>query len=217
MRKALSRGFEEAYRIFRDEGVMRIIVTRWAQCGYTDQSVNHVIGGYIEGLDKLTSNSNRHEFCEYLHQPQQLILSFMLIVTWGDSDGLYDWSHSLRDLVKICPTHMSWRDCDTAMKAILVWAQTPNPQISLFPWPSSLQDLSATATFRKYPLVDWIAHRFSSQEVRENLEVGLETLHTILENTESVEGVLIPDLESQTRIDAASASPESQVIASGGD
>ncbi|KAF9027848.1 hypothetical protein BDZ89DRAFT_790297 [Hymenopellis radicata] len=175
-----------------------------------------VIGGYVEGLYTLTSISNRREFCEHLHQPQELLLGFMLIVTAGA--GRRDFSSSLQDLVvqlaKICPTHTSWRDCNTALKAILVWTQTPNREISLFPWPPSLQSLCTTAAFRKYPLVYWIANRLSSPYVRKHWEVSLEMLHTILENAEGVEGVLIPDLQSRMRIVAA---PESQVLAPAGD
>ncbi|KAF9027428.1 hypothetical protein BDZ89DRAFT_1160808 [Hymenopellis radicata] len=196
---ALSRGHEEAYRIFKDGGWMGIIFTDWAIWGYLN-----VIRGCIEGLYTLTSDLNRRKFCEYLHRPQQLILGFMLIIAGNPPCRPL---HSLRDLViqlaKICPTHTSWRDCDAELKAILAWAQTLNPEISLFPWPPSLQNLSATAAFRKYTLVDRIARRFSDQVMQECLEIGLETLHTILENAQSVEGVLIPDLETQTSIDTA--------------
>ncbi|KAF9049449.1 hypothetical protein BDZ89DRAFT_1057338 [Hymenopellis radicata] len=194
MGNALSRGYEEAYRIFRDEGWMEIIFTEWAiGGGDMDTSLTRVIGCYIEGLYNLTLNSSRREFCEYLHQPQQLVLSFMLI---APGNGPWDFPSSLRDLVKICPTHTSWRDCDTAMKAILAWAQRPNPEIPLFPWPPCLQKLCTdlgtdctTAAFRKYSLVECTAHKFSLQHMRNQLEAGLEILHTILENTEHVEGV----------------------------
>ncbi|KAF9024701.1 hypothetical protein BDZ89DRAFT_112296 [Hymenopellis radicata] len=131
-------------------------------------------GVHMQGLYTLTPDSNRRKFCKYLHQPQQLILSFMLLVAasaWEPEFGLEASPDPVicRDLVirlaKICPTHMSWRDCDMELKAILAWAQTPNREISLFPWPLSLQSLSATAAFRKYPLVDWTARRFSSPKM----------------------------------------------------
>ncbi|KAF9027812.1 hypothetical protein BDZ89DRAFT_1160575 [Hymenopellis radicata] len=134
----------------------------------------------------------------------------MLIVA---TSGPWKLGDVIVQLAKICPTHTSWRDCDTALKAILAWAQTPNQEISLFPWPLSLQNLSATAAFRKYPLIDWTARWCSSQDVRERLEASLKTLHTILEHAESVEGVLMPDLEKQTDINSALPA-ESQISAS---
>ncbi|KAF9003519.1 hypothetical protein BDZ89DRAFT_1146019 [Hymenopellis radicata] len=49
----------------------------------------------------------------------------------------------------------------------------------------------------------------------ECLEIGLETLHTVLEKAEHVEGVLIPDLETRTSI--AAALPEESQISSTSD
>ncbi|KAF9031131.1 hypothetical protein BDZ89DRAFT_637228 [Hymenopellis radicata] len=225
MDTALSHGHEEAYRIFRDDGWMGLIFTERIICCRRSPLRNVVINGYIRGLYTLTPDSNRREFCEYLYQPQQLVLAFMLIVasTWFESStgpvGPLNALDSYRDhiikLAKICPTHPSWKECDTALKAILAWAHTPNQEISLFPWPPSLQNLSATVlvAFDKYPLVDEIARRFSSQEVRENLEVGLKMLHTILDNTGSVEGVLMPDLENQTSIDESLSHAKFQILA----
>ncbi|KAF9003515.1 hypothetical protein BDZ89DRAFT_1240193 [Hymenopellis radicata] len=217
MANVLSRGHKAAYRIFRDKGWMGIIFTEWVICGVTWRPVgdfpNRVLVGCLEGLYTLTPDSNRRKFCEYLHQPQQLVLSFMLIVAASASEPDFTLDDS-RDLVvrlaKICPTHTSWKDCDTELKAILAWARTPNAETSLFPWPRSLQNLSATAAFRKYPLVERTARRFSSRKMREELEICLETLHTILENAEHVEGVWIPDLETQTSI-AAALLAESQI------
>ncbi|KAF9024722.1 hypothetical protein BDZ89DRAFT_1068830 [Hymenopellis radicata] len=225
MANALSHGHEEAYRIFRDEGWMGIIFTEWVICGGWmpvcddfNLGPNRVIVGCLEGLYTLTLDSNHRKFCEYLHQPQQLVLGFMLIIAASTSDPEMALEDS-RDLVvrlavclaKICPTHTSWRDCDTELKAILAWARISYAEISLFPWPRSLQSLSATAAFRKYPLVEWTARRLSSWSMAKCLEIGLETLHTVLENAEHVEGVLIPDLETRTSIHAALPAEESQL------
>ncbi|KAF9031075.1 hypothetical protein BDZ89DRAFT_1037642 [Hymenopellis radicata] len=129
---------------------------------------------------------------------------------WKQPEGL---ENDIIQLAKICPSHTSWREYNVALKAILIWAQSPNPEIPLFPWPHSLQNFSATAAFHKYSVVDWTARQFSSPEVQECLEASLETLHTILENAESVEGVLVPDLEKQMDVGAALLA-ESQISAS---
>ncbi len=142
MGHALSRGHDKVYRLFTSRGWMGIVFTEWAICGGTGTSLELFIGGYIEGLRTLTSISNRREFCQYLHQPQQLILAFMLIIATGVDQHIVK-------LAKICPSHASWSGCHSALQDILTWAQTPNPEISLFPWPSSLQSLNTTEAFRK--------------------------------------------------------------------
>ncbi|KAF8998630.1 hypothetical protein BDZ89DRAFT_1051529 [Hymenopellis radicata] len=220
--KALHCGHAEAYRIFRDEGWMVIIFTEWVICGGSKYPAgdfanpNQVITGCIKGLYNLTPYSNGHKFCEYLHQPQQLVLGFMLIVAASAERkvALDECRDCVIRLATLCPTHTSWRECYMALKAILVWAQMPNSEISLFPWPSSLEYLSTTVAFRKYPLVDWTARRFSSPQMREYLELGLGTLHSVLEYTRLVsEGVLIPVLENQMSIEAVLPA-ESQISAS---
>ncbi len=187
MGNALFRGHEEAYQLFISRGWIGIIFTDWVICGEIYGDLCWVITGYARGLFNMTSNSSCREFCEYLHQPQNLLLAFMLMVEpRATAARQWNFSYPLDDpvvqLAKICPTHTSWSDCDTALKAILAWAQSPNAELSLFPWPHSLQSLETTEAFRKYPLVEWIARRFSSQAMPENLEAALSVLHEVLEN-----------------------------------
>ncbi|KAF8895797.1 hypothetical protein CPB85DRAFT_1329231, partial [Mucidula mucida] len=205
MRQALQAD-EQAYRIFIDEDWMGILFMQWVICGSKGEYLN-VIGGYINGLRTLTALllSNRRKFCEYLHQPQQLTIACMLIVAVGGGPNFSWLEGRIVELAKIWPTHASWRDCHTALHDILTWAQTPNPEISLFPWPSSLQSLDTTEAFRKYPLVEWTARRFAMPDMREKLKIALDALREVLENAEHVDGVLMPDLENLNAPDKASA------------
>ncbi len=85
-----------------------------------------------------------------------------------------------------------------ALKAILAWAQTPKPDICQFPWPASLQSLSTTAAFRKFPLVDWIARRFAYENTEKHLQIALKTLHEVLENAENVSSLQLLNAEGRT-------------------
>ncbi|KAF8916071.1 hypothetical protein CPB85DRAFT_366507 [Mucidula mucida] len=200
MGNALFRGHEEAYQIFVSRGWMGIIFTNWAICGQMYGDLSWVITGYVRGLFAMTSNSSCREFCEYLHQPQNLLLAFILMVepraTAARLCNFSPLDDPVIQLAKICPTHTSWNDCDTTLKAFLAWAQSPSPELSLFPWPHSLQFLETTEAFRTYPLVKWIARRFSSRVMQEKLVAALRVLHEVLENAEHVDGVLMPDLEA---------------------
>ncbi|KAF8900615.1 hypothetical protein CPB85DRAFT_156590 [Mucidula mucida] len=123
-------------------------------------------------------------------------------------------SQALMKLAKICPTHTSWSDCYTDLKAILVWGQTPKPEISLFPWPRSFHGHQSTDASRActYPCVKQTARRFADPDTQERLRIALEALREVLDNAENVDGVLMPDLEKPNAQSAQASASASELV-----
>ncbi|KAF9025258.1 hypothetical protein BDZ89DRAFT_1040673 [Hymenopellis radicata] len=135
----LADGDEGVYRAFVAGDWLKVLSGSWvadmnkqnrfALNWFCSVSQAFTMHGYIHGLSSLPSEA-RAEFVEYIHEPRNLVILFLMVATDQDLAmrfyGKDVTTPRIQALMRVCPGHASWAECYATLKGVLEWSRNPD-------------------------------------------------------------------------------------------
>ncbi|KAF9004451.1 hypothetical protein BDZ89DRAFT_617827 [Hymenopellis radicata] len=173
MEKALAVGNEAMYRAVIDSGCMWIL-SEITIADYDNHDADFLhssraLFAFIRGLQALSSAS-AHEFFEYLHQPRNFIITFIVIAS-------SNWGPKSPSLLELCPKDSSWWDTHRAtLDGIINWCQASNRDGLPFPLENFFNGKVVQMDNRAVSLDEALLEMFAQDRYQRKFEWAARTI-----------------------------------------